>query len=195
MASFNIHLAIGKRYLEKNKLGIDEKKFYRGIVDPDLVPNKKISHYTSFNDKMYLLEYLSHKVELKNYLDNEYDASDYQKGIFLHLITDYLFFNNFFDCEYLKNVDYFEFCRDLYYSYSLINEYLDNKYGINYKDFGSELEDNIALNKQSKKADSQIGKNILPVEKVDAFIEYVSDIDLEKYSCKIIENGGNVFPD
>ena len=132
---------------------------------------------------------------MKKYLEKEYDSSDYQKGIFLHLLTDYLFFNKFFEREYLINVDYRCFCRDLYYSYSLLNNYLDNKYGIDYREFGSELEDNIALNKQSKRTADQVGNNILPVDKVDVFIEYVSDIDLDAYRDKIIKNGGNVFPD
>lgn len=104
MASFNIHLAVGKRYLEKTNIIKNEKDFYKGIIEPDLVSDKKTTHYTGTNDKSDLLKYLSLKVQLKEYLKNESTDSDYQKGVFLHLITDYLFFNTFFDNRLLAKL-------------------------------------------------------------------------------------------
>ena len=38
MASFSIHLAIGKRFIEKNNLIKEKKEFYKGIIAPDIVP-------------------------------------------------------------------------------------------------------------------------------------------------------------
>ena len=58
MASFNIHLAVGKRYIEKTKAIKDEKEFYKGIIEPDLVSDKAVSHYTGIKDKNNLLIYL-----------------------------------------------------------------------------------------------------------------------------------------
>ena len=58
MPGFNIHLAIGKKYIEKQKyknnsekdIIIDERSFYNGIVAPDLVTDKSISHYATEKD-------------------------------------------------------------------------------------------------------------------------------------------------
>jgi hypothetical protein len=57
MASFNIHLAIAKRYAKKN--GVENlKAFYSGTIDPDLVEDKNVSHYTGTRNKDDLLTYL-----------------------------------------------------------------------------------------------------------------------------------------
>ena len=97
MASFNIHLAVGKRYIEKNSNINNIEEFYKGIIDPDLAINKKVSHYSGKQNKSNILEYLANKVLLNEFLSKETIDTDYQKGIFIHLITDYLFFNNFFE--------------------------------------------------------------------------------------------------
>lgn len=194
MASFSIHLAIGKRYIEKSKNIKEEKEFYRGIIDPDLVNDKKISHYTGTQNKTDLLEYLSKKVQIIEYLKNNNIDSDYQKGIFLHLITDYLFFNNFFEISYLKNISYDDFIKDLYYSYAVTNEYLETKYRIEYTDFLEQINKNIEKGKKEKNTSDEIRTNILKFNKLDDFIEYVSNIDLEDYKNKIIENKCNVLP-
>lgn len=186
MASFNIHLAVGKRYLEKTNIIKNEKDFYKGIIEPDLVSDKKTTHYTGTNDKSDLLKYLSLKVQLKEYLKNESTDSDYQKGVFLHLITDYLFFNTFFDNEYLSNISYYDFCKDLYYSYDITNKYLEEKYKIDCTEFLNQINNNIEKDKKEKNTINCLGTNILPVDSLDDFIEYVSSINLEEYKNKFI---------
>lgn len=195
MASFNIHLAIGKRYIEKSNIIQNEEDFYKGIIDPDLVDDKKISHYTgSYQDKSDLLKYLENKVQLNEFLKDNNINSDYQKGVFLHLITDYLFFNNFFDNDYLKNVSYEEFCKDLYYSYDIINQHIEDKYKINYANFSNKINNNIEKSKKEKNITNEARKNILSLSNLDRFIEYVSDISLEDYKNKIMKNKTNVLP-
>ncbi len=194
MASFSIHLAIGKRYLEKNHNVLNEKKFYCGIIEPDLVDNKNVSHYTDFQNKNDLFDYLAKKVNLIRYLNSEYDASDYQKGVFLHLITDYFFFNNFFEYEYLRNVTYTSFCNDLYYSYGVVTSYLDDKYELDYSDFSEAINADINKSRHQKNIADDIGDNILPIHKLDEFIEYVSDIDLDVYKNKLFSFGNNICP-
>lgn len=194
MASFNIHLAIGKRYIEKSKSIKNMNDFYKGIIDPDLVNDKKISHYTSVQDKTNLLKYLAGKVQLNEYLKINNIDNDYNKGVFLHLITDYLFFNNFFNDTYLNNISYKEFCEDLYYSYDITNDYIENKYKIDYTIFLELINNNINKNKKEKNISTEIRKNILPYSILDEFIEYVSNISLEEYKNKIINANKNVLP-
>lgn len=185
MASFNIHLAIGKRYVEKFGTIKDEKEFYKGIIEPDLADKKEQSHYSGKQDKTKLLEYLENKVQLKEYLKNNNIDSDYEKGVVLHLITDYIFFNEFFDKNYLNNISYEDFCKDLYYSYGITNEYLENKYKIDYEDFIEKIKNNISKDSKEKNINSEIRRNILEISKLDKFIEDVSNISLEEYKNKI----------
>lgn len=186
MPGFNIHLSVAKRYAEKHNEIKNLDDFYKGALAPDLVENKKVSHYTTLEDKNNLVKHLENKVSLENYLKSSSVKPDYEKGVFLHLITDYLFFNKFFEKEYLKNVSFNEFWNDLYYSYDETNEYLVKKYGIDYNSISSKVTDNVNKNKASRNL-STSNKNILDISKLDRFIEEVSDVSLKEYENKILK--------
>ncbi len=188
MASINIHLAVAKRYIEKQKdiKNIDE--FYNGIMDVDFAKDKVKSHYGKKEEGYNIIKDLENKVLLYEYLKTNNINTDYKKGIFLHLITDYLFFNNFLDKKYLQKTSDYNFITDLYYSYTMTNEYINKKYKIyclnNIKKIDLEKINNF---------DKQ-GKNIISFEKLDYFIENVSSIELDKYINKIIQNKRNILP-
>lgn len=191
MAGFHIHIAIGKVYLKNNVIN-DTKAFFRGIIDPDL-GDKDITHYTDRNrDKNNLIDYLAKKVNLYDYLLENNIDNDYQKGFFLHLITDYLFFNKFFDKDYLKKTNYDTFVKDLYYSYDINNRYLLEKYNLNDFLFKDVIEE--AIKKSCAKYENCQEKrtNILNNRKVDRFINEVANINLEDYLRKVLENKSNI---
>lgn len=194
MPGFHIHVAIGNKYKNKNKI-LKSLDFDKGIVYPDLVSDKVVSHYTEYQDKNNLLKYLNNKVNLYEFLKSNDIGSDYNKGIFLHLITDYLFFNYFIDKEYLKRVSYDGFCKDLYYSYNLTNDYVYQKYNITFPVYKEEILQKIEEACVEKKMDDKEYLNILPKEKLDYFIDLMSSIDLDKYANKIKNEGKNVLPD
>ena len=192
MPGFNIHLAIGKRYIEKQKNKKDviknENSFYNGLVAPDLVTDKKNSHYTTETNKNNLEKYLLGKVRLDLYLKDNKVETDFEKGVFLHLLTDYLFFNEFFEKEFIKNIDYQDFVRDLYYSYEMTNEYLNKKYNIDFSIFGDRLEKNIRKNKKEKKledSDLKEKKLIFSEKDLDEFIEKISSINIKELENEI----------
>lgn len=120
---------------------------------------------------------------------------DYHRGIFLHLLTDYLFFNYFISKDYLKNTSYERFCKDLYYSYDIIDNYLFDKYKIDYPVFKEEILKAIDASHAEKNVDSSVYLNLLPVHKLDKFIEDVGSINLENYVIKLKKAGKNVLPD
>ena len=186
MASFNIHLSIAKRYIEKNN--IDNKDdFYKGCLAPDLSEDDDKSHYSRHKDKKNILEYLKNKVDLNEYLKDNEINTDYDRGVFLHLITDHIFYNEFFDKNYLLNTTYKNYCKDLYYSYGITNKYLEEKYNIDiilYL-YQKEITTNIQKDCDEKKINMDDGNNILPIDKLNDFIERVSDINLEDYKTKI----------
>ena len=134
MASFCIHLAIGNKYLENFEVK-DKNSFYKGVIAPDLAKDKKLSHYAKNQSKENAYTLFGNKVFLVDYLKSEYDNSDYQIVVFLHLATDYLFFHKFFGEEYLKNLSYEDFSKNLYYSYDVTNTHVETKYNVNYFEF------------------------------------------------------------
>lgn len=180
MPGFHIHLSIGNRYIEKHKVQ-DKKQFLEGVIAPDFEEKDK-SHYTLTSTKDNLVEHLKCKVSIENFLKEHKLENDYEKGILLHLLTDKLFFTDFFPKEYLEKVGYQNFTNDLYFSYSQTNDYLENRYHIEFsEELRKRINKNIEDSKKEKKMESNKGNNILPIEKLEAFIEEVSDIDLEKY--------------
>jgi hypothetical protein len=196
MASFNIHLAIAKRYAKKN--GVENlKAFYSGTIDPDLVEDKNVSHYTGTRNKDDLLTYLQLKVQLPQFLSESAIDNDYEKGIFLHLITDYLFYNDFFDRNYLEKVTYNDFIKDLYYSYDNSNKYLTDKYKLDINEIKDKVNNNIKKNQKEKNVDlckDNNLKNLLQPSKLDDFIERVSNINLKKYRERLLSSKKNILP-
>ena len=191
MASLHIHLAIAMEYAKKHNIE-DVEKFMQGSIAPDCAQDKVASHYTSYINKEDLERYLSEKTRLDLFLKNEKVDSDYQRGVFLHLITDYIFFNGFFDKQYIETVPYREFIQDLYYSYRVTNGYLEDKYNIKSLNFYNKINENVNNAFKTRGIDNTVPRrNILPTSKLDNFIDYMSDIDLQKYERKVIEVQGN----
>ena len=186
MASYDIHLAVGKRYIYKSHNIKNDEEFYKGILEPDITDNKNISHYSDICVSNSLIEALEKKVNLKKYLYNNNIDTDYDKGVFLHLITDYLFYNSFFDKEYISKVNPDQFSKSLYNSYDIVRQNIREKYGVNCNKFLP----NVIFN--HKGLDKR--NNILDLDKLYDFIEYVSDINLNEYKNKIIKNNSNVLP-
>lgn len=195
MASIHIHLAVGMQYFNNHHDSINAKDdFLRGIIAPDFAVDDKRSHYSKKQDKLSLREYLANKIGLIDYLQEKEVITDYEKGIFLHLITDYLFFNTFFDEEYLKNVSYDDFAKDLYYSYVLTNDYLIEKYNLELKDILDVINSKIKEDRKEKQMRDEERINILPIAKLDDFIDRVARINLDEYRIFLLESNKNVLP-
>ncbi|MBQ8425396.1 MAG: hypothetical protein IJX17_05190 [Clostridia bacterium] len=193
MASFSIHLAVANKYLENFEVE-DKMAFFRGVIAPDLTNKKSISHFTENQSKDNAFTYFATKVNLVKYLNASYDESSFQEGYFLHLVTDYLFFNKYFEKDYLENYNTEKFLSDIYNSYDEVNSYVEKKYSVNYYDFYDEISNNINSKKKFINEDDKIKTNLLPEDKIDEFINYVSKIDLKNYRLKLLENGKNIFP-
>lgn len=194
MAGLHIHLAVAKRYLEKNNLNINEKEYYQGVLSPDLTDDKSKTHYSIKTSHDDLVKYLNNKVNLYTYLKTKYNSTIFELGVFIHLITDYLFFNEYFDSEYLTNIGYENFCKDLYYSYNVTNDYITQKYNLDLEDYIDVINENIKKDIKKKKTNNEAATNILPTSTLDDFIERVASINLEEYKNKIIENKENILP-
>lgn len=97
MASYVIHLAVGEEYLRNFPNEIKNyDDFVEGIIYPDLVKDKSLTHYGP----------KSSQVNLRDFFNDRDINDDFNKGYFLHLVTDYLFYNKFlevFSKQYIYN--------------------------------------------------------------------------------------------
>lgn len=112
MAGYVIHLAVGKVFFDNFPDEIkDYEKFIEGIIYPDSVTDKSLTHYGP----------KSSKVNLKNFFDERDIEDDFNKGYFLHLVTDYLFYNKFLKC-FSKTY--------IYNDYDILNKKLEEQFQI-----------------------------------------------------------------
>lgn len=158
MAGYVIHLAVAESYIKKHEDDIkDYNRFIEGVIFPDSVSDKSITHY---GEK-------SSKTDLKAFLEDNKIDNDYNKGYFLHLVTDYIFYN--------KLLKYFS--KDIYNDYDILNEKLQKKFNVT-------LPENI-----KDKVFYKEGKTkVLKLENIIKFIEDVSDYKLAEIKERILDN-------
>lgn len=158
MAGYVIHLAVAESYIKKHEDDIkDYNRFIEGVIFPDSVSDKSITHY---GEK-------SSKTDLKAFLEDNKINNDYNKGYFLHLVTDYIFYN--------KLLKYFS--KDIYNDYDILNEKLQKKFNVT-------LPENI-----KDKVFYKEGKTkVLKLENIIKFIEDVSDYKLDEIKERILDN-------
>ena len=186
MPGFNVHIAVGNEYLKKNNIK-NRLEFLKGIIMPDLSLDKSKSHFSGPIDTNNLINSLKNKVNLRQFiLSNDID-DDYSKGVFLHLLTDYYFYNYFFDENYLRNVSWDKFKNDLYYSLDKCDPYVKRNYKIEYEVYKREILND--FNKYKDYKYSNASENIIDLKKLNKFINKISSIDLNYTKEKILNNG------
>lgn len=148
MPGYVIHLAIGKVYEQNNEIK-DIESFERGIIAPDLSKDKRKSHYGPDSSNPDLNRYLRERK-----ITNEFD-----EGYFLHLITDYLFYNKF-----LKRWN-----ERIYDDYDKLNDRIIKKYNI------------VLLKKLLKEVKNKKGSlEVLDEAGIYRFIEVVGKINIRE---------------
>ncbi|MBO5371590.1 MAG: hypothetical protein J6A75_02605 [Lachnospiraceae bacterium] len=148
MPSYTIHLAVAKKYLEHHKEE-DENAFYQGVIAPDL-KEKPASHFGKS----------SSRPDLKAYKEIVGLNSSYDRGYYLHLLTDKLFYR-----KYLAEG---EFSKEIYNDYDKINRSIIEAYQLKIPD---EVKNKIFFMPGEPKI---IRKDIMK------FIDWVGEMDLEK---------------
>lgn len=162
MAGYVIHLAIGEEFI---RLHPDEVKdydaFIEGIISPDGVPDKSLTHY---GPKTCM-------VNLKEYFNDKDIKIDFDKGYFLHLVTDYLFYNKFLE-KFSKN--------GIHEEYDVINAELENEFKVK---IPKKIKDRVFY-KEGK-------TEILDLQKTIKFIKDVAKYNLEDIKTAVINGDEN----
>ena len=82
----------------------------------------------------------------------------------------------------MEKVGFVQFPKDLYTSYDQTNDYVEKKYNVVFpKEWEEKVKSDIKKAKIEKQLDKCGGTNVLPFDKLDKFIEDVSNIDLDEY--------------
>ena len=186
MASSPIHLAIAKKFLERNK-NYDKGLVLSGTLYPDTIKDKDLTHYSDL--RMRGLDNVSHlagKVNLHSFLLEHSYLSSFEFGWFLHLVTDYLFFDECFTKEYLLTHTYDEFRHDLYFSYDCLCDYIVLKYGITMDDYNCYPSEYFPGRPYQD--------CLFTKEMIDDFILRVSSVDYEDYVRKLKLTKNNIKP-
>lgn len=159
MPGYVIHLAVAEEYLKKHKIPKENyDDFIEGVIFPDSVEDKSKTHYGKGSANSNLYEFLQDNTVLNSF----------QRGHFLHLLTDYLFYNHCI--EYFSN--------DIYNDYDILNKDLIRKY-------------NVILPEKVKKYvffknDGEL--KILSLPLIENFIKSASDMQIDEICEEIKQN-------
>ena len=156
MPGYVIHLAIAQEYLRKHNKKKSED-FILGSIEPDFTTDKAKTHYGK--SPAY--------TNLKEYLENNKIDDDFKQGYFLHLVTDYLFYN-----YYLNEIRK----PQIYEDYDVTNKNLIEKYKI---DLPEKVKDKIFFKNGNPE--------ILTVKLACKVIDEVSEYTLEEIAKEVIE--------
>lgn len=187
MPCLAIHLAIAKKYLEKNNYE-NVNEFMLGSIAPDIdmkdidkfingVTSDKNSHHFGENYKTSdAIEYMQKKVNFSNFFaSNEIDTS-FRRAYFLHLLADYYFFGKYITYEEIQGLSLEEIVKIGFNDYDLITPFLINKFDITLPEQLQFL--------LSRKGEGKL--RFLTEEGVLKFIDDVCSLDLEQEKEKFI---------
>lgn len=158
MPGYVIHIAIANEYIKKHKKSENVKEFIDGVIAPDLTDIKSKTHYGK--SPAY--------TSLKGFLENNKIEDSFDRGCFLHLITDYLFYN-----YYLNYYDK----KEMYHDYDVLNKTLIEKYNVI-------LPDNI----KDKVFFIQDETKILSLEFAIKIIDEISSMDIDDIEHEVIND-------
>ena len=194
MASFSMHLAIAKLYLEKHpEEDVDE--FIKGSIEPDLVPynEKGRTHYglhAAWSNPAKYLQENGRSIE-----------NSRKRGYFLHLVTDYWFYHvltnideivtkqNLKEVATKQNVDELvakpniaEWIKNQRNDFSILEGEIEDKYEI--QDYIDKLPENVK--KVMTRAEGEL--KIFERESLFKFLEDVPQIVLDKLAEELLHN-------
>lgn len=159
MPGYVIHVAIGQEYIKKHKNREENcKDFITGVVMPDLVKPKSESHYGK--SPAY--------TNLKKFLNNNSLNNSLNRGKFLHLITDYLFYNFYLE----------KFSKEyIYDDYDILNKSLIEKYNVELP----EIVKDFVFYKEGK-------TKILNLNLANKIIEEISELDIDDIINEVLRD-------
>lgn len=176
-----IHLLIGEKFCENNHI-TNKTNFLKGNFAPDLAEDKKQSHFSKDLKAKTFTDALINKIDLNNFSKAKFNLNDdYQKGVFLHLLTDYYFYNEYLindpNYQQYKEEPYSKVKELMYKEYDFVGYYIKSNFpNLNY-DLLPEV-GNLTANGQMK---------IILEKQLLQIVNFCANLNLEKIYEKLIK--------
>ena len=182
MASLMIHQIVGEEYCKRHNVQ-SEYMFLNGNLIPDLVKDKKPTHFSARCRNRTYTESIENKVDLQAFCEHVDIGSSFNKGLFLHLITDQVFFYKYL----LNNPKYreVEFENQLYIQEILYRDYHRNNLYL-MKKYPHTILSLLPVFAKITRDDID-NMEILSHEAIDEIIDMCASIDLEQAYANIVQ--------
>lgn len=179
MASFSMHLVIAKLYLQKHPEE-NEEEFIEGSIAPDITKDKSVTHYgkaTAWSNPAKYLQANDRKIE-----------NSYERGYFLHLITDFLFYHKLVDIEeidarFIKDESVKDkWIKNQRNDFSILEGEIRKRYNI--EKYIDRLPENIRKVMTSSEGELKVFER----KSLFKFLEDMAQIDLDKMAEELLKN-------
>jgi len=192
MADIYTHLAIAKLYLENNP-GRNEIKNVRDFYDGNCLPDmcefieKEQTHCGKRTEETDLVKRVREKVDLHKFLETTTPDTDINRGKFLHLYADWVYYNDERVVEKIRHMDWAEYQKTLTYSTGFFDDYIPQKYGVSLSLTSMEKDLSMWLAKWKARRSEKLGisgnsfggKLLYNRTEHEAFIELIARADLQ----------------
>lgn len=164
MPGYVIHVAIAQEYIKKHQNHKEDyMDFINGSIEPDLVKPKSESHYGK--SPSY--------TNLKNFLYSNNIDNSFNRGKFLHLITDYLFYNVYVEHFSIENF----LNGHIYDDYDILNKIIIKKYNVKVPD---KVKNNVFF-KEGK-------TTVFSLELAYKIIDEISSLDIDNVAKEVLND-------
>lgn len=197
MPTYFTHLAVAKRYAEKNNLtGNDAKEFFLGNVAVDLYSDgseihKRARHYYKPEPHTRTVENLfKNRVDFDKYFANNKVQTQFERGYLMHLIVDNFCYHEVLDLQRFisENKKGIRGRGIIVKSFDSVDAHLQKRYNLDYNMAGVKREILECLDKWAKRNAAQgihselnLFDTKAAVKKLDDFIEKISSVDLDAF--------------
>ena len=185
MPSLMLHLKIGEEYLKNNNIK-NAEEFLKGCLAPDFEKDKRKSHFGKNVEAQHLSQILSNKTDLFEICKNIKLDTDFNKGVFLHLVTDDFFYKTYMLREMktykaLEKMPLEDAHKALYQEYNRLAYYF----------YRTTPPDNLYLLPEVFKQYEQEKMKYFTEKDIDIIIEAMSNIDLQEIQNVTLKKGKN----
>ena len=177
MACLAMHLAIAKKYLDNNP-NENEEAFVKGAYLPDVADDKILSHYGIRMPIKRVKDMLDSKVDIVECAKSTNLKDDLSKAVFLHLTTDYLFYN-FVYTPSLESKSPEQIKNMMYQDYDFVTNHVIKNYNIVIPQEVSHI---------VKSKEGNIDSMFFNTQQIDRFVELTSKLNLKNCKKQIVEN-------
>lgn len=170
MACLTIHYVIAQTYAQKHNIqNLADFITYNFIPDFE---DKEAKHFTSPFDKKSYLDFRTNKVNLFAFTQNFTLDNDQNKGHFLHILVDHLFYHDYCYELYKRYDDFTDTYVYLSREYNKLNKPMFDTFDIDLKLVPEKYHKYFALSKDLP--------NHFNIKDIVKFVDFCSTLDLDE---------------